>query len=144
MIPANIPINRIPKLKSFRRRVYYIYRGSGFSPFAFLINLRNIKRLKLNCVCETKDGGVRICLSPEAHYSIISTNWISNFFGSRYRSRISFLPENSRVEERNSRGEAIRSGGFAVSGLPSFFRRLFRPLRIFAQIRRSGILIWGW
>lgn len=81
MIPANIPINRIPKLKSFRRRVYiYIYRGSGLSPFAFLINLRNIKRLKLNCVCETKDGGVRICLSPEAHYSIISTNWISSFW----------------------------------------------------------------
>lgn len=137
MIPANIPINRIPKLKSFRRRVYYIYRGSGLSPFAFLINLRNIKRLKLNCVCETKDGGVRICLSPEAHYSIISTNWISSFW-----ITLSNLPSFQRIPE--SKKETIRSDGFAVSGLPSFFRRLFRPLRIFAQIRRSGILIWGW
>lgn len=140
MIPANIPINRIPKLKSFRRRVYvYIYRGSGLSPFAFLINLRNIKRLKLNCVCETKDGGVRICLSPDNE-----TKRQLDFQFLDHAIESPFLPENSRVEERNSRGEAIRSGGFAVSGLPSFFRRLFRPLRIFAQIRRSGILIWGW
>lgn len=128
MIPANIPINPIPKLKSFRRRVYiYIYRGSGLSPFAFLINLRNIKRLKLNCVCETKDGGVRICLSPEAHYSIISTNWISSFWITLSKSYL--LPSREFQSRRKKRSVPMASPfpdyllSFVVSFAPSAFLR---------------------
>lgn len=95
MIP-DIPINRIPKLN---RKVFhgsssyiyiYIHRGSdkseSISPF--LINLRNIKCLKLNCVYETKDrwrGRLRafalLPFLPETKrtsYFIIpiSRNWI--------------------------------------------------------------------
>lgn len=143
-------------------------KSESIPPLAFLINLGNIKCLKLNCACtkQKMERGRLPSLSPYDNETTrfiipISTNWwivsrlesfkLSSFPASYPYHAIEIIshPSFQRIRRRKKGGrETIRSG-MVASGLPflflflSFVRGLlFRPLlRIFAQIRRSGILI---